>query len=78
MAGAASVFLVVDRCLRGFGFIEPPVGVKLTLIFSPGTLISQSLSPTFLARIEIAGRAAGGFGLGVGGVKSPIIIVTAV
>jgi hypothetical protein len=59
----------------GFDFAAP-VGVKLTCIFSPGTLVNQSLSPTFLARSETAGSGAGGFGLGVGGVKSPIIMVT--
>lgn len=61
-AGAAvSVFFVV-LCLRGFTLPEPPpVGVKLTCMASPGTLVNQSLSPTFLARSETAGSADGGF-----------------
>ena len=45
---------------------------------SPGTVVSVKLSPTFLARNDIAGWAGGGFGLGGGGVRSPSIMVTAV
>src|SRR5213075_2589724 len=72
---AMSVFLV--EAFFRFGLVfDAPVGVKLTFIFSPGTLVSQSLSPTFFARSETAGSAAGGFGLGAGGVRSPIIMVT--
>ena len=56
----------------------PPPVVKETFFGSPGTLVKVKLSPTFLARNDIAGRAAGGLGPGGGGVRSPIITVTAV
>lgn len=55
-----------------------PLVLNQTDFGSPGTLVSVRWLPTFFARKDIAGKAAGGFGLGVGGVKSPIIIVTAV
>jgi len=65
-------------CFRGFLFIAPPPEVKEIFCGSPGTLISVKLSPTFLTRSDIAGSAFGGFGLGAGGVKSPIMKVAAV
>ena len=67
--------LGLGRFPRG---LEAPPVVNETFIVSPGTLTNESLSPTFLARRDIAGNAGGGFGPGAGGVKSPNIIVTAV
>jgi len=46
--------------------------------FSPGTVISVTRSPILRTRSETAGRAGGGLGPGVGGVKSPNIIVAPV
>jgi hypothetical protein len=65
-------------CFRGFLFIPPPPVVNETFCGSPGTLVNVKLSPTFFARSDIAGSAAGGFGLGAGGVRSPIMKVAAV
>src|ERR1051325_4261078 len=76
VAGAAVVVFGFALCRRGFGFIAAPVGVKLTDIFSPGTLVSQSLSPTFFARSDIAGFGGGAVELG-GAAILTIIIVTA-
>ena len=72
------VVLAFDLCFRGLAFVMPPPEVNTTLFGSPGTLVSVKRSPTFLARSDIAGRAGGGFGPGGGGVRSPIITVTAV
>jgi len=72
------VVFAFTLCFRGFLFIAPPPEVNEIFCGSPGTLISVKLSPTFLTRSDIAGSAFGGFGLGAGGVKSPIMKVAAV
>jgi len=62
---------------RGIVFIEP-AELNENDRFSPGTLINVTRSPILRTRKETAGRAGGGFGLGVTGARSPNIIVAAV
>ncbi len=76
-AVAVVVVLLLLLCFRGLGFIEPAVPNENDL-FSPGTVISVTRLPIFLTRRETAGSAGGGLRLGVGGVKSPNIIVAPV
>ena len=55
-AGGALVFvLAFALCFRGLAFIDAPPVVNETFCVSPGTLVSVKLSPTFLARSDIAG-----------------------
>jgi hypothetical protein len=78
VAGAmASVFGLVVRLWRGLDLAVPAVPNENDR-FSPGTVIRVTRSPIFFARSETAGRAAGGFGLAAGGVRSPNIIVAPV
>src|SRR5712691_3551855 len=80
VVAAPVVVLAAALCFRyrGLALYEVPPVVNETFCGSPGTLVSVKLSPTFLARSDIAGWAAGGFAPGGGGVRSPIITVTAV
>ena len=76
-AAVASVFGLDDLCLRGLVFMPLPTVLNQTLFGSPGTLLRVKLLPDFLARNDIAGNG-GGAVVPVGGVRSPIIMVTAV
>ena len=78
VAGAmASVFGLPIRLWRGLDLGLPAVPNENDR-GSPGTVIRVTRSPIFFARTETAGRAAGGLGLGAGGVRSPNIIVAPV
>ncbi len=79
VAGAVAVVVVLLLllCFLGLGFIEPAVPNE-NVLFSPGTVVKVTRVPIFRTRRETAGRAGGGLRLGVGGVKSPNIIVAAV
>ncbi len=74
--GGGAPALRVALCFR-WGFAALAV-VNEAVCGSPGTVVSVKPLPIFLARIDIAGWAGGGFGPGGGGVRSPIITVTAV
>src|SRR2546426_6950407 len=79
--GGGAVFgLRLVLCFRVpfIPFIAAPPVVNETISGSPGTLVKVKVSPTFLARSDIALCGGGGFGPGIGGVRSPIITVTAV
>ncbi|MDX6406440.1 MAG: hypothetical protein QOH70_3895 [Blastocatellia bacterium] len=74
--GGALVFALRVLCLRTG--LAAPTDPNENDRFSPGTVIRVTRSPTFFTRTETAGMAGGGFGLGVGGVRSPNIIVAPV
>ncbi len=76
-AVAVVVVLLLLLCFRGLGLPVPAVPNE-NVLFSPGTLVSVTRVPTFRTRRDTAGKAGGGLRLGVGGVKSPNIIVAPV
>ena len=80
VVAAPVVVLAFALCFRtrGMVFIAAPFVVNEAICGSPGTVVRVRLSPTFLARIDIAGWAGGAVPVAGGGVRSPIITVTAV
>jgi hypothetical protein len=69
---------VLRRGLFLRGRVELPADPKEKDRVSPGTVVRVTRSPIFRTRTETAGKAGGGFGPGVGDVKSPNIIAAAV
>src|SRR6266480_4783576 len=61
VVAAPVVVLAFALCFRwrGVAFIAAPFVVNEAICGSPGTVVSVRLSPTFLARIDIAGWAGG-------------------